>query len=307
MEIENIVLVISIVLLIFVFFLYYRAALEVKKVEEESNRKIKEYEMSKRNLEEKIFERREDDQRKVQEEKEKIDFLIEQYRASKMNEIQTILEQEKQKRLEEVESDFNVKLYELEEAFEENKELRQTELNEIVATLEDFKLRRAAVNEAIRREKEILEKEDFYRIVLLEVDKEYIVNLKKVEPYIHNKEVLQKLIFDVYVRRPLNEMIKRVVGSQTICGVYKITYIPTGESYIGKSVDIGKRWQEHIKTSLGIGNIANSSLHTKIKQMGVDNFYFEIVEEVTREKLTEREKYWINFYGTITQLNMKVG
>jgi hypothetical protein len=31
---------------------------------------------------------------------------------------------------------------------------------------------------------------------------------------------------------------------------------------------------------------------------GLENFTFELVEEVPKDKLTEREKYWINFYGS---------
>jgi hypothetical protein len=41
---------------------------------------------------------------------------------------------------------------------------------------------------------------------------------------------------------------------------------------------------------------------------GIWNFTFEIVEEVPREKLTEREKYYINFYESdIYGLNQKNG
>ena len=29
---------------------------------------------------------------------------------------------------------------------------------------------------------------------------------------------------------------------------------------------------------------------------GIDNFTFELIEEVNKSQLTEREKYWINFY-----------
>ena len=29
---------------------------------------------------------------------------------------------------------------------------------------------------------------------------------------------------------------------------------------------------------------------------GIDNFTFELLEKVEKSKLSEREKYWINFY-----------
>ena len=33
----------------------------------------------------------------------------------------------------------------------------------------------------------------------------------------------------------------------------------------------------------------------------------ELIEEVPKDKLTEREKYWIDFYETKNQLNMRKG
>lgn len=29
---------------------------------------------------------------------------------------------------------------------------------------------------------------------------------------------------------------------------------------------------------------------------GIDNFTFEVIEEVSKDRLNEREKYWINYY-----------
>jgi hypothetical protein len=41
---------------------------------------------------------------------------------------------------------------------------------------------------------------------------------------------------------------------------------------------------------------------------GIQNFTFELIEEVPKDKLTEREKYWITFYGSKEYgLNEKVG
>ena len=35
-----------------------------------------------------------------------------------------------------------------------------------------------------------------------------------------------------------------------------------------------------------------------MKQYGVNDFMFQILESVPREKLNEREAFWINFYQT---------
>jgi predicted GIY-YIG superfamily endonuclease len=69
-------------------------------------------------------------------------------------------------------------------------------------------------------------------------------------------------------------MIKRVLKGRKISGIYCITYIPTGEIYIGRSTDIGSRWSEHTKSAYNIGSIAHSSLHTKMARDGIWNFQF---------------------------------
>lgn len=45
-----------------------------------------------------------------------------------------------------------------------------------------------------------------------------------------------------------------------------------------------------------------------MKKDGVENFLFEVLEEVPRDKLNEREVYWIDFYDTKnTGLNISKG
>ena len=43
-----------------------------------------------------------------------------------------------------------------------------------------------------------------------------------------------------------------------------------------------------------------------MKEKGAENFTFELLEEVNKDKLLERESYWIKFYETDSYgLNMK--
>ena len=49
---------------------------------------------------------------------------------------------------------------------------------------------------------------------------------------------------------------------------------------------------------VGQGLIAAQSIDKAIQEYGKDNFSFEIIEECSVEQLTEREKYWINYYDT---------
>ena len=181
------------------------------------------------------------------------------------------------------------------------------ETKKIQNELEDFRTQREAVNLAILREKELKEKENFYKIVIPENDQEDIEVLKTIGPRLRNREALNKLIYDVFVKRPLNELIKRVTNGKEISGIYKITYIKTGEAYIGKTTNISTRWQNHIKTACGLEGAARTTFHNRLEQDGIWNYTFEILEEVPKDKLSEREKFYIELYGTDTQLNMKKG
>ena len=198
------------------------------------------------------------------------------------------------------------KLTQIEEETNIQKDKAQAELKLIEAELEEYRSKRAAINEAIRRERAIEEEADFYRIIIPEYDREDISVLSNISPKLRNKEILNKLIYETFIKRPLQEMTKRVVSGKK-SGIYKITYIKTGESYIGKSSDIANRWTQHCKSSLNIGTIAHSTFHNILSEKGIWNFTWEILEEVPKEELTEREKYWIEFYGTQTQFNQKIG
>ena len=58
-------------------------------------------------------------------------------------------------------------------------------------------------------------------------------------------------------------------------GVYKITNTITGQFYIGKSVDINRRWLEH-KTPKAKGNdILHSDMNWKGKIKSVKGYHIE--------------------------------
>ena len=195
-------------------------------------------------------------------------------------------------------------------AFDEYWELKDTyeqSINLIKEQLNEYQAKRAAINDAILRERELEEKEDFYRISIKENDTKDIEVLRSIEPRLTNREVLNKLIYEVFIKRPLMEMEKRVLQGRKIGGIYKITYIKTGESYIGRSVDIGNRWKEHCLSSLNIGTIAHSTFHNVLADKGLQNFTWEVLEEVDKDKQSSREKYWIDFYQTDKQYNQKAG
>lgn len=83
-----------------------------------------------------------------------------------------------------------------------------------------------------------------------------------------------------------------------MCGIYKITNEETGQCYIGQSVDLRIRIRDHIKAGLGI-NTSNNRFYSEMKNIGPEQFTYEILEHCNRSKLNEQERFWINYYKAI--------
>lgn len=79
-------------------------------------------------------------------------------------------------------------------------------------------------------------------------------------------------------------------------GIYQITNLKSGKLYIGQSVDVEKRIKDHIY-ELSHGIHQNRYLQSAWNKYGKSNFVFSVLETVSEELLTEREKYWVDFYG----------
>ena len=184
----------------------------------------------------------------------------------------------------------------------------EEEIKKFQDTLLSYQQRQAAVNEAIMRERQLQEQSEFYTINLSQSEIDDLLMIKELSPRFNNRELLNKIVYESYVKRPLQEMIKRVLGGRSPSGIYKITRQSTGEIYIGRAVAVDKRWTEHVKMAFSIGSIAHSTLHTIMEKEGVWNFTFELLEEVPKEQLNEREKYYIDFYDSKNfGLNQKNG
>ena len=180
--------------------------------------------------------------------------------------------------------------------------IQATQMKEQIQTLsneiEAYSAKQAAINEAILRQRAVEEQQDFYRVCLTNEAIADINELQIVRQKLKKPEILDKIIYDTYISKPVLEMIKRVLQNSTCSGIYKITCQETKEIYIGKSTDIKNRWQQHCKTAFNCGTIASSILHRKMQQYGIENFTFELLEAVPKDQLTEREKFYINFYKT---------
>ena len=91
-----------------------------------------------------------------------------------------------------------------------------------------------------KREEEKRQEKNFYRLVLPESDLHEISQLRAVEPFLRDKEALNKVIWKVYYEKPYTDMIGRVIGQGIKTGIYKITNIENQMCYVGQAVKIGR-------------------------------------------------------------------
>lgn len=83
--------------------------------------------------------------------------------------------------------------------------------------------------------------------------------------------------------------------------IYQIKNKINGKIYIGKTLEtIEKRWKEHCNDYLK-DKTEKRPLYMAMKKYGIENFSIEIVEECLPENINEREKYWIEYFGSFKE------
>ena len=314
MCIEYILLPIFLIISIICIIINHKGRKKWKIIEEAKNEELKDIFKERWDKEEKEFNLK----------KQKLDTAINGYKA---------LLVEKEKRYEEVNQDLDLyrkgKIEEIDSAgaeYEQRKQLlidqsinkyravqleyannkmavtkeeiekAEEELKKIFQTLEVERSKRDTINKEILRQRKIAEEQDFYKIHFTEADKKDIEILRPIAPRLQHPEVINKIIWSSYYQKPLAELRKRLLPNGDVSGIYKITRIKTNEIYIGQSTSIDRRFQDHVKTALGVGTLANSQFHRVMSEDGPENFYFEILEEVEKDKLRERESYYIDWF-----------
>ena len=138
----------------------------------------------------------------------------------------------------------------------------------------------------------------FYTIQLPEEFKEDIeFLLTTVAAKVQHPDIISKLVWAEYVKPNLDNTFKRI-EIQSAPGIYKLTNLENGMSYIGKSTDVKKRIADHFKSSIGIRSIADQAVHHAILKDGFWNWSIEVITYADKEKLNELEKYYIEFFKT---------
>lgn len=81
------------------------------------------------------------------------------------------------------------------------------------------------------------------------------------------------------------------------CGIYAIQNLNTCKKYIGQSVQIETRLRGHL-CDLRKKEHHSSYLQNSFNKHGENAFIMGIVEACSRDKLNEREQYWIDYFDS---------
>lgn len=185
----------------------------------------------------------------------------------------------------------------LDEAYQAKQDNILQNLDKLKTELEDIKKQRTAILEAQIREKEIKEQKEFYCLPISVADRNDIQVLERVKTQLNKPRVLSMLIWSTFFQKPMTTLCNNVLGTSTICGIYKITNQIDNKCYIGQSVNISQRWKDHAKCGLGIDTPAGNKLYKAMMEEGIWNFSWELLEECSREQLDSKEKYYIDLYN----------
>lgn len=85
------------------------------------------------------------------------------------------------------------------------------------------------------------------------------------------------------------------------CGIYLIRNKITNKVYVGRAVNISRRWSEHRNRMHDPNtNCYDKPLYRSMRKHGLENFEFTILEDCPEDKLREREAYYIQKYNCVT-------
>ncbi len=197
----------------------------------------------------------------------------------------SVLENEYQKQ----DNEFNKKIESLNQEIEKTK----NDLASISST-------RAAARAALQREQEVKDNKDNYRLTPSQDDLDDIKRLEIVKRELHKPRILSMLIWQSFWQPLAKKKFPEILQDKTKIGIYKITNLETDECYIGQSLDIYKRWNDHCKCGLGIDTPPGNKLYKAMQEYGLENFAFEILAECPSNELNEKEQYFINLYEADT-------
>lgn len=237
-------------------------------------------------------------------EKEKLDTEINQKKICLVN-YEKDIELDYQNKQQQMKNAASLYFDSLEKSYKTKEEEYDKKCAALVSEMADMQSQYAEIQSqlvqgaaAALREREKKEKINFYKLKLSDSDSIDIKELFELRKRFRNPSALSKLVWSEYFLKQTSELCNRVLGTNTKCGIYKITNLISNQVYIGQSVDIASRFKQHIKCGLGIDAPASNKLYKSMIEDGVWNFSFELLEECPKDKLNERESFWIDLYQT---------
>lgn len=240
---------------------------------------------------------------KYEAEKEQLNNEFKQHLSEKQNDMNNQLLKEKEKidsKLHSLEDNYNITVKDYEMKIENAKKKYDIERTSLNAKIIEAKNEVNNLIEQFKKDEEARKESDFYRINISNEVKEDISKIKSIAAQLRNPLVLLKFIYKEYYEAPFNAMCGRVLGENlNKSGIYKITNIQNQMCYIGQTkAGFKNRWRTHVKRGIGCEEQTNNRLYDALKKEGVENFTFQIVEICDEKILTERERFYIDFYDS---------
>ena len=185
------------------------------------------------------------------------------------------------------------------EAYQEKVKARREELEKVLKREE---AKQQEIIEQYKRAEQIKQDKNFYRIVLSEEVQEDVKKLRKIAGELHDPTIIYKLIYKTYYEKPFTEMVGRVVSNDAAaCGIYKITNLENGRSYVGQTRQAFKeRWRTHLKRGVKAEPGTQNKLYAAMWEDGAENFTFEVLATCSADELNQKEREYIALYHADT-------
>lgn len=246
---------------------------------------------------------------KIEQDFEKEKLKIIQNRVSELKNVQSTYENNAQqsfsnycdildKEYNNKENEYNNLINQLENSYNTKCDELYKKISEVKNNLEKLKNTRAVAIQALKKEEEIENQLDFYRLQIDEQDKKEIKAIKSIEYLFRDSRPLNMMIWSNYYLKKANALCSNILSKDIICGIYKITNINNKMCYIGQAKNIKERLREHMKHGLGIDCPSGNKLYELMKKEGLESFTFEVLEECNPDILNEKEKFYIDLYDS---------
>lgn len=237
--------------------------------------------------------------KKVEDKKETIEKIMnDQIQAIKDENNRQRIELDKQKK--EIFDNYGEVVKEYEEKKARAKEKYDKVMEEYDDTIAKKKEEIQNLIDQFKKDEEAREETDFYRIAIPESFKDDIAKLKSIAAQLSKPSTLYKLIWKEYYENSFNAMTGRVLGNDADkSGIYKITNIKNQMVYIGQTkAGFKNRWRTHAKRAVKAEEGTSNRLYQEMWNEGLENFTFQVIEICNKDNLTEREKFYIDFYNS---------